>query len=156
MMEAAKPQIEHEWLQKLVGQWSFEMPGKEPGSKHVGTEAIRSIGDLWIQAEGHGRMPDGQPTVTMLTLGYDPDKSKFVGTWLGSMMTYLWVYEGSLDGNVLALDTTGPSFTKKGEMAKYREVIDIRTPDHRVFTSSFLDDGGKWRQLMTIDYRRTN
>ncbi len=153
-MEAAKPQKEHEWLHQLVGEWSFEMPGMD-GSKHVGTETVRSIGGLWVQGEGHGSMPDGQPTITMLTLGYDPEKSKFVGTWVGSMMTILWVYEGSLDGNVLTLETRGPSFTKPGEMGKYREVIKLVTPDHREFTSAYLGDDGEWHQFMKADYRRT-
>lgn len=154
-MEVAKPHKEHEWLQKLVGEWRFEPPGKEPGSRIVATESVRSIGELWIQAEARGNMPDGQPFISMLTLGYDPDKRKFVGTWLGSMMTYLWIYEGSLDGNVLTLDTTGPSFTNKGEMARYQEIIDLRSPDHRVFTSLVMDGDGKWNEINKTDYWRT-
>ena len=44
-------------------------------------------------------MPEGEPATMVITAGYDPDKKKFVATWFGSMMTKLWVYECSKDGN---------------------------------------------------------
>jgi uncharacterized protein DUF1579 len=46
-----------------------------------------------------------------MTLGYDPEKKQYVGTWVGSMMSYLWVYDGSLDAEekVLTLNAEGPS-----------------------------------------------
>lgn len=156
-MKAPTPQKEHEWLQRLVGEWSYEAPGMEPGSKHVGTETVRSVGGLWVIAEGHGSMPDGGPSIAMLTLGYDPQKKRFVGTWLGSMMTHLWVYEGSLDasGEALRLETEGPSFTSEGKMARYKEVMEFKGDDERVFSSSYLGDDGDWHQFMATRYRRT-
>ena len=155
-MESAKPQKEHEWLQQLVGEWRFEAPTQELECKHTGTETVRSIGGLWIQAEGRSQMPEGQPSVMMLTIGFDPQKGKFVGTWLGSMMNYLWVYEVSLDptGKILSMDTVGPSFTDKDKMAKYREAIEIKSADHRVFTSSVLGDDGNWQTFMAAEYKR--
>jgi len=41
----------------------------------------------------------------MMTLGYDPQKKRYLGTWIGSMMSHLWVYEVELDasGSVLTL-----------------------------------------------------
>ena len=42
-------------------------------------------------------MPDGGPATMIMTLGYDPAKKRFVGTFIGSMMTNLWVYEGELE-----------------------------------------------------------
>jgi hypothetical protein len=44
----AKPQKEHEWLHKLVGEWSFEgecgMGPDQPPMKSTGTETVRSAG----------------------------------------------------------------------------------------------------------------
>ena len=125
-----EPQKEHQWLQQLVGDWTYEsdasMGPDKPSQKFRGTERVRSIGGLWIVAEGEGEMPGGGPAQMMLTLGYGPKKRKFVGTWLGSMMTDLWVYEGSLDeaGKVLTLATEGPDFSQEGKTAQYRERID--------------------------------
>lgn len=55
------------------------------------TESVRSLGGLWILAEGQSEMPGGGAATTMMTLGYDAQKQRYVGTWIGSMRTCLWV-----------------------------------------------------------------
>jgi hypothetical protein len=156
----AKPEKEHQWLQKLVGEWTYEHectpePDKTP-QKFRGTERVRALGGLWVVAEGQGDMPDGKPATTMMTLGYDPQKKRYVGTWIGSMMTYLWVYDGALDagGKVLTLNAEGPSFTAEGQMAKYQDIITFLSDDHRTLTSRTLGEDGKWTQFMEAHYRR--
>jgi hypothetical protein len=156
-----EPQKEHGWLQKLVGEWTCEgeaimEPGKPP-VKWSSAESVRSIGGLWVACEGRGEMPGGEPTTTIMTLGYDPQKQRYVGTFLGSMMTYLWVYDGGLDpaGKVLTLDTVGPSFAGDGKLAKYQDAIEIKDDDHRVLTSSVLGEDGTWHRFMTANYTRT-
>ena len=154
-----EPQKEHNWLQKLVGEWTFEGEALEPGqppSKSTGTESVRSIGDLWFLAEGQGEMPGCGAATMVMTLGYDPQKKRYVGTWVGSMMPHLWVYDGVLDEDerVLTLDAEGPSMAADGKMAKYRDVIEFKSDDHRVLTSHVLSDDGKWQQFMTAHYRR--
>jgi Protein of unknown function (DUF1579) len=155
-----EPQQEHQWLQKLVGEWTYESdcitePG-QPRSKFKGSERVRSLGGLWILAEGQGEMPGGGTATTMMTLGYDPRKQRYVGTWVGSMMTYLWVYDGELDaaGRALTLNAEGPNMVAEGKMAKYKDVIEIKSEDHRVLTSHMLGDDGEWHELMTANYRR--
>src|SRR4051812_42027694 len=93
-MEMPQPQPEHLWLQQLVGEWVYEMEcdmGDGQMTKVTGTESIRAIGDFWIVAESTGTTPGGTPATMMLTLGFDPMQGGYVGTWYGSMMTYLWV-----------------------------------------------------------------
>ena len=156
----AEPQKEHAWLQKLVGEWTYEVeavmaPGQPP-IKSQGAESVRSLGGLWIVGEGQGECPGGGPATTLLTLGYDPSAKRFVGTWVGSMMTHLWVYDGALDasGKVLTLDAEGPSFAGDGKMAKYQDITEIKSDDHRVLSSRVLGPDGKWNQFMTAHYRR--
>lgn len=150
---------EHRWLERFVGEWTYEMeavtgPG-EPTQVDRGTESVRSLEGLWIVCEARSQMPEGGGSSTMImTLGYDPAKGCFVGTFVGSMMTSLWIYEGELNGDVLTLDTEGPSFTTEGQMAKYRDTIRLESDDHRVMTSSVLGDDGSWTQFMTSHYRR--
>lgn len=158
-MQAA-PQKEHQWLQKLVGEWAYEtevkMESGQPAENPTGTETVRSVGGLWFLAEGQGEMPGGGTATTLMTLGYDPQKQHYVGTWIGSMMTYLWLYEGELDANetVLTLNSEGPSMTGDEKMAKYRDVIEFKSDDHRVMTSHMLGDDGQWHHFMTAHYRR--
>ena len=159
MMEAAKPRKEHEWLHRLVGEWEYEMDAEEPGKPPVklrGTGATRSVGGLWTISEGEGDMPGGGRSSMVTTLGYDPQKGKFVGTWLGSMMTYLWVYEGFLDADerVLTLESVGPSFTKPGEMGQYRDIITVVNDDYHTMTGNFLGDDGAWHEMMVMHFRR--
>jgi hypothetical protein len=156
-----EPKKEHQWLDKLVGEWTYEHeaasePGKAP-EKLTGKETVRSLGGLWVVCEGQGEMPGGGTSTTIMTLGYDPAKKRYVGTFIGSMMAQMWVYEGEMDsdGKVLTLDTEGPSFTEEGKTAKYKDSIELKSDDHRVLTSRFQDDDGNWHELMTAHYRRT-
>lgn len=158
--ETPEPQEEHRWLQKLVGDWTYEgeapmKPGEAP-EKFGGTETVRKIGELWVVGEGRGPMPGGEEATSVLSLGYDPQKRAFVGTWFGSMMNNLWVYEGSLDAGKrkLTLNTEGPNMQKEGEQAKYREVIELPDDDRRTFTSYVQGEDGSWQQMMTMTYRR--
>ena len=152
---------EHQWLQQLVGEWTYESDGPaEPGKSEAklnGTESVRSLGGLWIVAEGHGEMPGGEPGTTVMTLGFDPRKERYVGTWLGSMMPNLWVYDGALsaDGNDLALDSEGPHMEIEGKTALYRDVVTLSGPDQRTLTSYMQGDDGEWQQIMKVHYRRT-
>jgi hypothetical protein len=155
-----QPQKEHQWLQKLVGEWTYEteamMEPDQPPTKWTGTETVRPLGGLWFLAEGQGEMPDGDPATTIMTLGYDPQKPRYVGTWIGSMMTYLWQYDGELDAGetVLTLNSDGPSMTGDEKLAKYKDVIEFKSDDHRVLTSHTLRDDGQWQHFMTTHYWR--
>ncbi|WP_250124682.1 DUF1579 domain-containing protein [Chroococcidiopsis sp. CCMEE 29] len=159
-MMNAEPQKEHQWLQKLVGEWTYEteamMGSDQPPEKATGAERVRSLGGLWVLAEGQGEMPGGGNATTMMTIGYDPQKQRYVGTWVGSMMTYLWLYDGELDSSekLLTLNSDGPAMSAEGKMAKYKDVIEFKNNDHRVMTSHVLGDDGQWHHFMTVSYRR--
>lgn len=159
-MMKVEPQKEHQWLQRLVGEWACEieaiMGPDQPPSTSTSTQSTRSIGGVWIQGEGKCGMPDGPPGTTFLTLGYDPARQRFVGTFIGSMMTNLWLYEGTLDAaeKVLTLDTEGPSFTDPTRKTKYQDIIEVLSDDHHTLSSQALGDDGKWVRFMTAHYRR--
>jgi hypothetical protein len=106
-----EPTQEHRWLEQLVGEWTYEseMPGA-PGelpAKYGGRETVRSIGGLWVVGEAQGDMPGGDTATMLITLGYDPTKRRYIGTFVGSMMPTFWIYEGQVDasGRALVLDT---------------------------------------------------
>jgi hypothetical protein len=141
---------QHQWLQRLIGEWTFDA-----GENHKGSEVVRPLGDLWIVAEGEGTMPGGGVAHTRMTLGYDPKRERFIGTWVGSMMTHMWVYEGTLDASekVLTLETEGPDMQMKGT-ARYKDIIEIKSDDHRTLVSQVLRDTGEWHEFLLVDYRR--
>jgi hypothetical protein len=155
-----EPQSEHRWLEKLVGHWTFEneavmAPGEAP-VKFTGTEVVRSLGGLWTIGEGQGEGPGGGLHKSIMTLGYDPAKKRFVGTFIGSMMTHLWLYEGALDsaGRVLTLDSDGPNFSGDG-IARYQDLIEFVDDNHRILGSRVQQSDGTWNHFMTAHYYRT-
>jgi hypothetical protein len=152
----AKPQKEHEWLKQLLGEWTYETAEPVEGEKATGSETVRSLGDLWILAEGRSRMPDGSLATTLMSIGFDPARRRFVGSWMGSMMSHLWIYDGELDGTgkILTLNSEGPSMTGDGTTGKYQDRIELKSNDHRVLTARTLGADGTWQEFMTVHYHR--
>ena len=153
-MQQAKVLKEHEFLEDLVGVWDVtapEMTGQEPW-----TEIVRSLHGIWFVAEGSGTMPGGSVATTVLTLGYSADKGRYVGTWIGTMMDHMWVYEGEVsdDGKTLSLYTTGPDLIGGNELAEYREQLIFHDRDHRTFNSAARQPDGSWKQFMEAHYTR--
>lgn len=73
-------------LERFVGTWT--MTGHDGVGSWV--ETIRSIGEYGVIAEGEGEMGGCGRHTTVMTIGFDPAKGRFVGTFLGSMMTNLF------------------------------------------------------------------
>ena len=159
-MQAPEPQKEHQWLHRLIGHWTFEAdcvmgPGQPP-VKHTGRETVRSLGGLWTIGEGAGDTAPEGVTETIMTLGYDPQRKRFVGSFIAGMMTHFWIYDGTLDaaGKVLTLDAEGPSFAGDGTMVRYQDIIEFIDDDHRTLSSQMRGADGKWTPFMKAHYRR--
>ncbi len=159
IMMPAQPHKEHDWLHKMVGEWTYEseadMGPDQPSQAFTGSETVRSLGGLWVIAEGQGEMCSGGTMTSIMTLGYDPQTQGYTGTWIGSMMTHLWVYAGEMDAaeRVLTLNAQGPAMSGDG-MAQYKDVIEFKSDDCRTLTSSVLGDDGEWHQFVTTTYHR--
>ena len=159
-----EPQDQHRWLQKLVGSWTFEgecsMGPDQPPMKSTGTEVVRSLGGLWTLGEGKGEMPGGGECTSIMTLGYDPAKKQFVGTFVASVMTNLWIYEGTLDasGKKLTLAAEGPDMSGEcggagggdGGMAHYQDIIEFLSDTERTLTSRMQAKDGSWNEIGTF------
>ena len=160
-MEMPKPTAEHQWLQKLAGDWTYEhaCSGGADGESvtSTGSESVRMVGDYWAVGEMEGEMPGTSDRFTsLLTIGFDPAIGKFVGTWVGSMMTKMFVYEGELDDakRVLTMNTRGPSFTDPEVEADYQDIIELNDDGSRVFRSQCKNDDGSWTEFMRGVYHR--
>jgi hypothetical protein len=91
-----------------------------------------------------------------VTLGFDKSKGKFVGTWIGSPMDRMWIYEGELDdsGKVLTLHNEGPSFSDPNKIVQYKDVIEIVDENHRKMSSYVQGENGEFERFMQVGYRR--
>ena len=155
-----KPVPEHAWLKKLIGNWKTEtemwMEPDKPPQKVLGTETVTDIGGLWAYAEGTSKMADGNEMVYKSALGYDVSFKEYRGCTFMSVSSHLWKTTGKLsaDGRVMTLDCIGPSMTKDGETANYRDVIELIDDDHRTLTSSGQQDNGEWQLYMKTTLTR--
>jgi uncharacterized protein YndB with AHSA1/START domain len=151
---------EHGWLHRMLGTWRFEteavVPPGQPPMRAEGIERVRSLGGFWVVGEGEGGIPGGSGTMRMvISMGFDPKARRFRGTWVGSMMPHMFVYDGALseDGRTLTLDTEGPSFDGQGT-ARYRDIVEMVSDDHRLLRSEVQGPDGAWTVIMTGTYRR--
>ena len=155
-----KPVPEHQWLQKLVGEWRIEsemsMGPDQPLQKAEGTESVKSVGGLWAFGEGAVTMPGGPDMIHYSTLGYDVSFKEYRGCWFASMSSHLWKQTGTLsaDGTTMTLDCVGPDMVKDEETANYRDIIEFQDADHRTLTSFSQDDNGEWQEFVKFHYTR--
>lgn len=91
-----------------------------------------------------------------MTLGYNPETGHFVGSWIGSMATHHWVYDGALDAEGrLVLEAWGPAFDGNG-MALFRDIITMIGPDERLLTALVQGGDGEWTHFMSTRYHRVH
>ncbi len=154
-----EPLKEHQWLSKLVGEWTFEsecsMGPDQPPMKATGTEVVRSLGGLWTIGEATCGTPADGGWQSIMTLGYDPKSQRFVGTFIATMTTHLWLYNGTLDAaeKVLTLETEGPNCTD-GSLVKYQDIFEFLSDDHRTLSTRLRGPDGQWIPFMTAHYQR--
>ncbi len=151
---------EHGWLQQFVGEWVVSMvndgDSNQTAAEPIGTEVVRAFGGHWVIAESKLKAPTGDSLDTILTMGHDPNKKKYVAHWICSQLPDQWVYDGMLNdsGTTLTFEAEGPNPALGGKLSKFRDVIEFKTKDHRVHSSFILGPDGSWTNFSTADYRR--
>lgn len=150
-------QDEHRWLEGFTGRWQMladpGAPPEETTSDWIETGRLLE-GGSWLVVEGKGSMPGGGAAESIFTIGFDAAKGKYVGTWIGSMMAHLWVYEGVREGNSLVLNSTGPNWERPGEMQAYQDIYTLDGADERSLKSQNLQPDGTWKVFMDVKLRR--
>lgn len=154
----AKPQEEHKWLDQLIGDWSFEHNCNMPdgnASTAQGKMTCRSLGGMWLIAESNGDSPGGGTWSSIMTIGFDTVLNRYVGTFVGSMMSNVWQYEGIVDATAkrLPMACEGPKFDGSGR-CQYRDTIEIVDSDNWLMTSEMQTDDGRWIKFLDATHQR--
>ncbi len=156
------PQSEHVWFDDFLGTWEFshrcDAGPDQPQSETQGTMSVRSLGGLWCLMDCTGTSPEGSEWFSQFCLGYDLKKGKFVGSFVASMMTHLWLYEGALDETkrILTLDVEGPRFDGKDGMVMYQDIFEKVNSNEWLLHSRVLGDDGQWIQFLEGIHRRVS
>lgn len=154
-----EPEKEHKWLEQFVGEWETESKSvagpDQPAMECNGTMKSRMLGGYWVVNESQ-MSPMGMSMTAIQTIGYDPEKKKYVGTWVDSMWGHMWKYEGSVDktGKILTLEAEGPNMMEPGKTANYRDVYEFKSKDLIAVSSKMQGTDGKWTTFMTGSSKR--
>lgn len=153
------PEKEHAWLGKFHGEWTTESRGSmgpdQPPLECTGTITSRSLGGFWVVNELKGDI-HGTVMTGIQTIGYDPGRKLYVGTWVDSFSSHMWRYEVHIDdtGRILTLEAEGPNFMAENKVTKFQDIYEFRTDTEIVMTSRMLGEDGQWITFMTGLARR--
>jgi hypothetical protein len=154
------PTKEHDWLKQFVGQWDCHAASvasdNQPAMQSKGLMKSKMLGSFWVVNELDIDIAGGT-FHAIQSLGYDPDKKKYVGTWIDSMVNYSWQYEGEVEvaTNKLVMIAEGPNFMTDGRLTQFRDSYEFKTPDLIATTSEIKGDDGKWITFMTGEMKRS-
>ncbi len=141
----------HAFLKKFVGTWEMSSKGDSGQQEMQGkaTTESKMLGDLWLVNSSENSL-SGMKIQSLQMIGYDPQKKKYIGIWVDSMMNYMWHYEGTLDesGKKLTLEAKGPSMNGDGSMVNYRDAYEFKDDDNLIATSSVQGKDGEWTVFM--------
>lgn len=140
----------HAFLERMVGDWEIANQVESPDGQVMVMEATESVSALgpWIVSEmvvAHG---EGDFRAR-LQVTFDEESGKFVGTWADSSSSFLWMYEGTLEGDTLTLEAEGPSYEDMTVDTRYRDIVTIVSDDRREHRSEMLMKDGTWAEMVS-------
>lgn len=156
--KAGVPGREHELLERMAGSWStvtksWSAPGEAPVESIGVCENKMVLGGRFLKQECSGDMMGSEFTGIGFT-GYDNVEKKYVSTWLDSLGTAIYVFEGTADPG-------GRCFTQRcshvdpvrGPM-QWRSVCTVKNDDTMRFVMYGTPVGGKEEKMMEMNYTR--
>jgi hypothetical protein len=149
---------EHQHLEQEVGVWDatvkFWPTPDAPAMESKARETGEMVGGLWLVSKFEGDF-GGIPFTGHGQYGYDPQKKKYVGTWIDSMSPYMQTMEGEYNEteNSLVMIGTGRD-PQTGAEYKSKNVTRYKEDGTRVFEMFGPDSEGEMRKMMEIEFRR--
>jgi hypothetical protein len=153
-----KPTPHHVAMQAQEGTWDAEVtvnmgPGQPPAVSK-GTEVNKMLrGGLWLQSEFASDMM-GTPFEGRGLFGYDPATGQHVGTWVDSMAMAPSHPRGTCKDGCREVTMTFDGQDMRGRNVTYKEIAVQKDADHRTMTMFTKPKGGKYAQVMVIEYVR--
>ena len=152
------PGAPHKILEDMTGTWdtrtkSYMEPGQPP-VESTGTCEQRMILDgRFLHQEFKGDMM-GDPFTGIGVTGYDNHKKTYVSTWMDSMSTGIYYFEGPADpdGKIITQECSGDD-PVRGPMT-WRSVTKIVDDNSHHFEMYGTDRSGKEELMMEIVYTR--
>jgi hypothetical protein len=156
--KVATPGAPHKLLASLEGSWTTRTRGwMEPGSPAIegtGTCDQKMLLDgRYLQQAYHGEMA-GDEFTGINIMGYDNHTRKYVSTWIDSMSTGIYYFEGTSSGNGRII-TQESSYDDpvRGPMT-WRSVTKILNNDTVEYEMYLIPKGGTEEKMMEMTMTR--
>ncbi len=154
----ATPGPQHKLYASMVGTWntktkSWMDPTQPPMESGGSCEHTMLLGGRFLRQECTGDMM-GQPFTGIGLNGYDNHTHKYVSTWMDSMGTGIYFFEGtsSEDGKTIT-QLSSYDDPLEGHM-KLRAVTTIVDENSHIFEMFSTGKSGKEARMMEIAYTR--
>ena len=152
------PGTSHELLEGMAGTWSTKTksylePGKPPVESTGTCEQQMILDGRFLHQEFKGDMM-GAPFIGIGVTGYDNHKKTYVSTWMDSMSTGIYYFEGTVDpeGKTITQEYHGDD-PVRGPMT-WRSVTKIVDENTHFFEMYGTDKTGEEQLMMEIVYTR--
>ena len=149
-----QPTKHHAILKKDAGTWDAEIkmwtaPGTEP-MVSKGTDVGEMFGEFWVMSKFSGSVM-GMEFEGRSTLGYDPEKKKYVGTWCDTMTPTMSFMEGTYDESTKTM-----TMKMTGGNGMGKNVTVYKDDNTREFTMYMLQPGteDEYVKQMEITYKK--
>jgi hypothetical protein len=162
MMEVYKkvgtPGAPHKLLASLEGTWttrtrSWMEPDKPPVEMTGACEQKLLLGGRYLQQEYTGDMM-GEPFTGINLIGYDNHTKKYVSTWIDSMSTGIYYFEGTAgaDGKTIMQESSYDDPVKGPTV--WRSVTRIKDDNTLEYEMHLTPKGGKEEKVMEMTVSR--
>ena len=151
-MPRETPLPEHEYVQAGVGEWVGTMTSfmTADGTPIPATQSVVAIGPFWTQSTFRCEFM-GEPYTGTGALGYDPERKKFIGTWIDSYTSYMALMEGERNADgVLVMQWMAPDPMGSGMILHRYEYEQKKDSE----VTNFFMGEGEGVQTMQISLRR--
>ena len=153
-----RPTREHELLKLYAGTWDARTKSRfmpdQPFAESTGSEvATLGFGGFWLTGEYRGTMHNC-PFLGRSTVGFDPSRKKFVGTWIDSMSAGMGTSEGSFDDKKKTFTYHMTMNDPAGNPMRMRITDEFPSADTKVFSMFMTGPDGKEFLGMQITYTR--
>lgn len=151
-MKYMQPAQMHHMLKMYNGKFNervmfWQSPEREPMVMEATATVGMILGDRYQQSIHKGTMM-GMPFEGVSTMAYDNAREVFISTWIDNMGTGIMYSEGKFNPENREIElkgyTTDPA-TKKA--VDFRQVIDLRDPNHQVITTYDTKDGKEYMSM---------
>jgi len=154
----AAPGEPHRLLAKLEGSWKtrtthWPVPGQPPVTGEGSCEQKMILDGRFLHQEFKGDMM-GVPFIGIGVNGYDNHTGKYVSTWMDSMATGLYYFEGTADAEGRTITQICNYDDPVKGPVKWRSISRFIDDDTHEFEMFSIDQDGNEEKMMELTYIR--